>query len=159
MTQVSDRLRARVIDVAIEEATRRLPDRGLVFSEILADGSKGEELQKFFQGLQGQRQGLRFLEVCYRHDNPKAWADFLAHEAGKKDSPWQKRAVERFCQRLPVWWSSMEENSQVNQDLTGALQRFTSAIGALELTAEEYQRWRLTLLRRVLRHLLREEAA
>lgn len=159
MTQVTAHLRARVIAVAIEEAGQRLLDGLLTFSEILGPDGDVQAWQHLLNRLKGQRQGHRFLEVCYRHDNPTAWVAFLAYEMRKKDSPWQGSEVERFCQRLPVWWSAMEEGSAVNLELRSALQRFISSIGAWELKAEEYQRWRLTLLRRVFRQLLREEAS
>lgn len=175
-----DRFRSRVFQETMEKGLRRFPaiDSDGLFGEILGnDDALGGRFVNFLQNLSrsNKRQGLRFLEVCCREDDPERWAGFLEHERERASSSWREKedpaedVVKRFADALPKWWKSVDSGSFVNQkfrDSLACLQQSSTELnkiepllGGFEPTGDEYKKWRLMLLRQVIRRITRGETA
>ena len=175
---MNERFRSRVFKQAMEESTRCFEDFDQLFEEILGNHALGKRLKEFLKNLsqRNKRQGLRFLELCYREDEPKYWANFLKHEQARVGSPWRERegqdeddVVKLFAEQLPLWWTDTSQESYVNQKFENYLaewQRIPTGLteiedllGGFEPTTEEYKEWRLTLLRQVMQKIIRGDVA
>jgi hypothetical protein len=173
-----ERFRSRVFKQAMEDGVHRFEEYQRLFTEILGDDDCGKRLTVFLHTLAAhhKRQGLRFLELCFREAEPKRWAEFLTHEQTKSESLWREKldhdpeddVVRLFAKRLPQWWENIDHASWVNQRLIDVLAEWQQLsvdlteleglLGGFEPTIDECRIWRLILLRTVLRKIIRGES-
>ncbi len=152
---MGEKLRLRLVESAIRESLERLSKINMqgILGEIVGSES-GDELAGFFKDIGKTAQGMRFLQLCYREDDIEKWRCFMEHECCKAESKWGgNKVVKTFMENLKQWWEKYAGENYLTDSLLST--RLKGMPRELQPNIEEYRRWRLLVLRRILRNTIK----
>lgn len=143
---MDERLRTRLINASIRKRTNDLTETDIsaILVEFLRDNCK--VLVEILKDIGKTSQGMRFLTLCQREDDPERWSVFLKHEAEKEGSKWNREEIKNFHENLTDWWKSADK-PLIDSLLKKPLENLQ---GEIILEEKDIRNWRVTALRRCL---------